>query len=103
MSQRSPASGTMPVAEKRERTPALPGGGPCMCGVRVPGAGEWSEAGALAACGPPGVSLAGLLDADQDDAVRHRGDGAQRSQHQLRHLGLLLDQVLRGQLAGGPQ
>ena len=48
-----------------------------MCGVRVPGAGEWSEAGALATRGPPGASLAGLLDADQDDAVRHRGDGAQ--------------------------
>ena len=48
-----------------------------MCGVRVPGAGEWSEAGALAARGPPGASLAGLLGSDQDDAVRHGGDGAQ--------------------------
>lgn len=48
-----------------------------MCGVRVPGAGEWSEAGTLAARGPPGASLAGLLSANQNDAVRNRGDGAQ--------------------------
>lgn len=77
MGQRSPVSATMLVAGRRERTPTLSGGGPCMCGVRVPGAGEWSEAGALAACGPPGASLAGLLGADQNDAVRYRGDGAQ--------------------------
>lgn len=41
-----------------------------MCGVRVPGAGEWSEAGALATRGPPGASLAGLLDADQCRLLR---------------------------------
>ena len=41
-----------------------------MCGVRVPGAGEWSEAGTLAARGPPGVSLPGLLDADQRRLLR---------------------------------
>lgn len=77
MGHRSPANAATLVANRRERTPTRKGGGPCMCGVRVPGAGEWSEAGALATRGPPGASLAGLLDADQDDAVRHRGDGAQ--------------------------
>lgn len=68
---------------KRERTPTLLGGGPCMCGVRVPGAGEWSEAGALATRGPPGASLAGLLGADQRRLLRHLRHVPQRCEEQL--------------------
>lgn len=83
MGQRSPVSATMLVAGRRERTPTLLGGGPCMCGVRVPGAGEWSEAGALATCGPPGVSLAGLFDADQRRLLRDFRHVPQRREKQL--------------------
>lgn len=68
---------------KRERTPTLSGGGPCMCGVRVPGAGEWSEAGALATRGPPGASLAGLLDADQRRLLRDLRHVPQRREEEL--------------------
>ena len=73
----------MPFAGRHERTPTRKGGGPCMCGVRVPGAGEWSEAGALATCGPPGVSLAGLFDADQRRLLRDFRHVPQRREQQL--------------------
>ena len=83
MGQRSPVSAATPVAGRRERTPTRKGGGPCMCGVRVPGDGEWSEAGALATCGPPGASLAGLLDADQRRLLRDLRHVPQRRKEEL--------------------